>query len=46
MVNIHRLPDLGVEALLNLPEVISAKERIYSLSSGSIYFSIVLEPSI
>lgn len=41
-----RLLDLDTEFVLNLPEVVKAKEQIERQTHGSIYFTIQLTPSI
>lgn len=46
MINTYRLSDLEINFLLNQPEVITSKENIDKLSSGSIYFTINLNEEL
>ena len=46
MINTYVLSDLDINFLLNLPEVITAKQNIDIVSSGSIYFTIQLSETL
>ena len=46
MVKSYILSNLDINYILNLPEVLKAKQQIDSLSKGTIYFSIELTHDI
>jgi len=46
MATCYKLSDIDVDFILNLPEVVKAKESIDKQMSGSVYFSIGLTPSM